>query len=65
MVRNMLIAFLRKMGLEQPKLAQSSSSFAHSKEGVVEFGSNLAYLAMKTEEIGDKLLVSLLQVTSS
>lgn len=69
MVRDVLISFLQKMGLkvitEQPELAQSSRSFVYAEEEAAELGSGLAELAMTTEEIGDKLPVSLFQVSSS
>jgi hypothetical protein len=69
MVRNILISLLRKMGLklitEQPELAQSARSFAYAEEEAAELDSGLSQLAMTTEEIGDRLPVSLFQVSSS
>lgn len=69
MVRDVVISFLQKMGLkvitEQPELAQSSRSFAYAEEEAAELGSGFAELAMTIEDIGDKLPVSLFQVSSS
>lgn len=69
MLRDILISLLRKMGFkvitEQSELAQSSLSYAYAEEEVAELGSGRAELAMTAEEIGDRLPVSLFQVSAS
>lgn len=69
MLRDILISLLRKLGFkvitEQSELAQSPSSFAYAEEEAAELGSGLAELAMTAEEIGDRLPVSLFEVSSS